>query len=84
MMTPLHIKMLFHYHAVAEPYAMRHPEHANSAAVEEYRNDLLSANLIEPSDNSGSGFTTTERGRVYVDAICSVPWPVQKWVMPND
>lgn len=29
-------------------------------------------------------YPLTERGRVYVEALCKVPLPVQKWVMPEE
>ena len=48
-MTPLHLMMLLHYHAVCgEPYAVREPYHRYSPAVCEYRNELFRRGLIKP------------------------------------
>jgi hypothetical protein len=26
---------------------------------------------------------TTERGAMHIDTLCTTPWPVQKWVVPD-
>lgn len=80
-MTPLQIKMILHYYTIHAPYAEDDPLHANSPAVMQQRNCLASDNLIEAC-NSPSGYRTTERGEAYVNALCAMPLPVSKWVMP--
>jgi len=81
-MTPLQITMMIHYHAINEPYAMRQPEHANSPAVREQTQDLADAGLIEPSTRSDSGWRSTAKGQAYIEALCNLPLPVCKWVVP--
>lgn len=62
-MTPLHITMLIHYHGVAEPYAIRHPEHMRSRAVREFRSDLHKWGLIVPVRHVGSAVEIDEERR---------------------
>lgn len=81
MMSPLQLQMLLHYYAICEPYAMRHPEHAGSSAVQEQRHILVELELLEPA-SSKSGWKTTAKGNVYIAAICNLQLPIQKWIMP--
>lgn len=87
-MTPLHLQMLLHYHSRCEPYGKHEPEHASSPAVAAYRSDLLRAGLIEvdgrapPPGVESAGFTTTDKGRFYVDRLCSLPLPEATWIIP--
>lgn len=89
-MTPLHLQMLLWHHTRAEPYAKHEPDHAASPVVAACRRDLLEHGLIEPDPRAhpkgveGSGWTTTAKGRAYVDALCSLPFPVCKWIIPNE
>lgn len=83
-MTPLQIVMMLHYYAIAEPYAMRQPEHATSPAVKEQRMALLHSDMLE-LDNSPSGYAVTPRGLAYIEALLEVPLPIKKeiWVIPD-
>lgn len=80
-MTPLQIKMMLHYHHIAEPYALHEPEHANSSAVRTQRNELCSEGLLQKVDTE-IGWKTTIRGNAYVDFLCAMPLPVCKWMLP--
>lgn len=82
-MTPLQITMMMHYYASAAPYALDDPTHANSPAVKSQREKLVNVGLLQECPDCLSGYRTTTRGDAYVDAICKLPLPVQKWVMPN-
>jgi len=88
-MTPLHINILLWHHTRAEPYAKYEPDHRNSPVVAAYRHDLQEAGLIKPDPQEhpegieGSGWITTDKGRAYVDALCSLPLPECKWIIPN-
>lgn len=81
-MTPLQITMMLHYYAIAAPYSKEDEDHANSPAVTEQRGWLLNADMLRYSSKSSSGYEVTERGAAFVDALCSLPLPVSKWVMP--
>lgn len=80
-MTPLHIQLMLHYYAVAEPYAKNDLEHATSRAVSDYTKELLEYGLIV-KDVGPSGFKSTDRGNAYVQMLCNLPLPVCKWVAP--
>ncbi len=44
--------------------------------------DLLLLDLIEPTEESGR-YSATAKARPYVEAIRSIPLPVQIWVIPS-
>jgi hypothetical protein len=48
--------------------------------------ELMDMGLIEvseePHDGEYHGLQVTDKGRAYVDAVTSVPLPVQKWTVP--
>jgi hypothetical protein len=84
MMTPLQIQMMLHYYAIAEPYSIRDERHANSPAVREQRLELVALGLLENGgDGHVSGYRVTECGRTYVKALCEMPLPVLRYVMPS-
>lgn len=74
-MTNLQVTMLLHYAAIAEPYAMRHPEHANSPAVQTQRRQLVLWSMLEPDEKRPSGFKLTDRGLAFIEHILSLPLP---------
>lgn len=80
-MTPLQIQMMLHYYAICEPYAADRPAHAGSLAVISQRDQLCNIGMLQ-SEVSDSGFSVTEKGRAYVEAVCAVQIPVCKWVQP--
>ncbi len=70
-MTPLHIQLLLHYYAVAEPYAKGTP-HGDSGAVKEYREQLIRRGLLFVDAGGASGYRTTLIGDMLVKAITSI------------
>lgn len=76
MLTPLHLKILLHCHTSGEDWQYLSPVHR------EYRDDLAGLGLIEPCD-APKNWTTSERGKVFVEGLLSHPLPIQKWVMPK-
>lgn len=82
MAVPGLITLAIHYWTTPGPYAPDNPNHANSPAVRTWHAELLRAGLIiREADNYTAN---NEAMRVYMDALCNVPFPVQKWVMPDD
>lgn len=77
-MTPLQIEILMHYHCRTDDY--RNGDFSASAvreAIDEFRNmgflrDSGERRIYEPSDGV----------RLYVETLCTIPLPVQRWVMP--
>lgn len=84
-MTPLQLKMLLHYHHMAEPYAVREPEHRHSGAVLEQRHKLIDWGMLNYTPDTPSCFTLTERGKFFIDYICALPLPIatSNWEMPS-
>lgn len=78
MMTPLHIELVLHYHAIPE----QHPRH-NAPAVIKYTRDLLAVGLIE-EHSSASGYTTTLRGEAYIRMLLNTPLPEVRYVDPRE
>lgn len=83
IMTPLQIRMLLHYYAIAEPYAIHEVDHANSPAVREQLQHLINWGFLTTDLSNPSGYTVTDKGLVYVEAICNIPLPVMKWEIPK-
>lgn len=79
-MSPLHIEILLYHH-----YTPTNHPYMESDAVKGDR-----ATLLEFVDRDflvifNDGFTLSEKGKVYVDAIINVPEPVERtiWEIPN-
>lgn len=70
--TPLHIQMLLHYYAIAEPYAIRDFAHANSDAVRRFREQLITWGYLRVSDECDSGYRPTAAGTSYIARICNM------------
>lgn len=81
--TPLHLQIAIHYHVSPEQWPMLHvPIH------QQYADDLKAAGLLRLADGSGGGpfanYEKTDGLAVWIDAICSTPFPVKQWVMPEE
>lgn len=76
MLTPLTIEIMLQCYCSPNPTANISERIWNSPAAKETREWLLSERLIDLEDRA------TDRGRAWVDFICSTPLPEMKWVMP--
>lgn len=77
-MTPYEIMMLLEiYVGPQEPTAEETP--LKQETLRRFRDN----GLIEFVTDCRRGYRSTERAAVYIDALCSTKWPVQKWVMPH-
>lgn len=88
MTTPLHLNIALHYHACISRYAEHDPPHANSIATRKYKQDLIDAGLLKDrTDPEPDRYTRdllpTDALEIYVRALCAVPFPVQRWVIPS-
>lgn len=86
--APLHILIAMHYHCSGDQtdYAQNTP-HGDSSAVIDIRNELADAGLL--SRNMGASavnrlFEPTDALRVWVEGLCGVPYPEQRWIIPWD
>lgn len=79
-LTPLHITIALHYHCMADPYPNLHID-----VHRRYAEHLAEAGLLReavgPVD-APVAYEATEGLAVFIKALCSTPFPVQKWVMP--
>lgn len=73
-MTPLQIRMALDF------YSIPHVEIPPSDAHHESLTMLVSKGLL--ASNEGGGFLPTDALGVFVEALCAVPLPIKKWVMP--
>lgn len=76
-MSPCDIEILLHYWC----YPVPHPR-ADAPAVQESIQRFIDAGIFVRCDHAASGINGTEACRVLVEALCAVPFPVQRWVMP--
>ena len=83
-MSPLEIEILLHYYRCPTDYRdgdFSAPDVQD--AIERFRD---THNLLEPTHSMDEfcepHYTITERGHVFVEALCNMPLPVKTWVMP--
>lgn len=84
-MTPLQIEILLHYYTRTDDY--REGDFSAPAvceAINDFR-DRPDGPLISQEQVicRHACYALTERGKVFVEAILSLPLPVQEWVMPE-
>jgi len=79
-LTPLHIHLLLHYHAIAEPIG---EQFCGGAARVRFTRDLERWGMIRADTDSPSGYRSTDGGSMLVDALCSTPIPRRtlQWTM---
>ena len=84
-MSPLEIEILLHYYYCPGDYQNGDfSAPAVEDAIERFR-DVH--NLLEPTQSMDvhhdPHYRITERGRVFVEALCNMPLPIKTWVMPK-
>lgn len=77
-MTPNDIEVILHFYCCPAP----HPR-IDAPAVESSIRQFIAAGLLEANPKSNSGYTVTDGGKMLIDAICDIPFPVRQWVMPS-
>lgn len=84
MASPLEIQIAIHFWTRPTKYAEHEPDHRNSGAVKAILSWYVRDGLLEPTapNEHGEIYKATEALGVWVDALCTVPFPVQKWVIP--
>lgn len=85
MANPLEIQMALHFWTRPTAYAEHEPEHRNSGAVKAILAWYVRDGFLEviPVNEHGETYRATEALGVWVKALCAVPFPVQKWVIPT-
>lgn len=74
MMTPLILELLLHCYHSPEP----HPR-ADTRAIRDGIEFLSAHEMIEPC---GRGWKSTEKAKIWILHILSVPFPVKRWEFP--
>lgn len=87
MASPLEIKIALHYWALTNDYEDHvEPKHGRSPAVQDALARFVAMGLLVDK-MQGSEHRCDRRYdsgpalECFVDALCSVPWPKQKWVI---
>lgn len=87
MATPLEIDIALWYYTRPGDYGEGMGDHNFKApAVQEALKRFVDAGLLkahEPNSDLPQLFHNTEGLRVYVETLCNVPWPEQRWVVPS-
>lgn len=76
MVSPMHVEIALHYHCISE----QHPD-LHIPAYEECARDLENGGLLRSLPRGG--YEASDGLAVWIEAICSTPFPALKWVMPN-
>lgn len=87
-MTPLHLQIALHYWCFDYDYENGEGLHYHSMATQQYLGELVSAGLLECralSQVKPLYKANREALKVYIEALCSVPLPVEKkiWAIPK-
>lgn len=80
-MSPLQIEIVMHYYCCTDDY--RGADFSAPAVRESIDWMRGDGGLLEESNRSTVNYQLTERGRVYVEALQSVPLPIQTWAIPD-
>lgn len=77
MLTPLHLEILLWYYTRGKDYEFEvHPIRI------EYAGHLVADGILAESSGEQK-YAITPRGRAWIEHILTLPWPIQKWQMPN-
>lgn len=81
-LTPLQLEVLLHtYYSPS-----RYPRMSGPAkeAIDLFVDCGIFFEVAEQAEVNYSGLSVTEKGKAWVEAILSVPMPVQKWEIPKE
>lgn len=76
--TPLHIELMIHYRC--SPARLTNQ---SAPAVVDYTADLHAHGLIEDDNSRESGWSATERGEAFIEALCRTQLPEKVWSLPD-
>lgn len=84
MSTPLEISIAVHYYTRAGDYGRGICENNwNAPAVQQACENMHAWGLLQLSNKEGQKYESTKGMDAFVQAICSIPWPVQQWAIPD-
>jgi hypothetical protein len=84
MSTPLQIAIALHYWTRADDYGLGNgDDNFNASAVRDQRSEMCAYQLIEANEPGAiPRYKAGPALECYINALCALPWPEQKWVMP--
>ena len=78
--SPLELMIALHHYGSAVPYAQNDHRHQQSPAVRRILHDFVCDGLLTYCGYSPSiEYEATDKLRAWVEGLCSVPMPKQKW-----
>lgn len=81
---PLALSIAIHYWTTPGDYDGGNTDHFHSPATSEWIMALIDKGLLVRSNKAGQLYEgNNEALEVYINALCSVPFPTQKWVIPR-
>lgn len=80
MASPLEIKIALHYYAMPGDYD---GTERGSGAFSEIVETFLRGGLLVTPGPRGATLSAGPALAIYVEALCAIPFPVQKWVIPD-
>jgi hypothetical protein len=87
MATPLEIDIALWYCTRAGDYGAQTGDYNFLApGVQDAFQRMVDAGLLKkhvPNSDLPQHFHNTEGLLVYVEALCAIPWPEQRWVVPD-
>ena len=84
-MTPLELSILIHYRGCADDF--RGGDFSEPEVRKSIDNFSVTDGLLErvPMGEWGMAvYRLSDRGNIFVDALCNLQPPVKKWVMPDN
>ncbi len=85
-MSPLALDILLHYYTSASDY--RDGDYSAPAVrelIDAFKGDLMLLEERPELERYKYGlYQLTQRGNVFVAHLCSIPLPIQVWVMPDN
>lgn len=80
-MTPLDLEIILYYNSHLTDF--RNGELTAPAVASSIKMLLGEGILIRATEPDFLRYTISEKGRFYVDALCSLPLPVATWIIPT-
>jgi hypothetical protein len=83
---PGEIAIAIHYWTTPGEYSADNTAHRESPFARDVHESFVKRGLLRKLDEPnayGATYASTEALGVYIDALCSVPFPVQQWVIPS-
>lgn len=78
MLTPNHLEVLIHCHVSPSPHPRRF-----APAVDQAIAHFLEHGMVRPDNHEKDVFHSTEKGKVWLQYLLDVPFPVETFKVPR-